>query len=138
KAVPPTAVIQPAPDDVAPGSTSFTSVVPASVPSDRHNSAPVWPLSAVNSRPPLNAVRLVGPDEAAPARTSLTRTVPAAVPSVFHSSRPAALSAAAKYATPPDTAGLDGLELTAVPAVFTSLTSAVSCGGSGPAVAAAV
>ncbi len=66
---------------------SFTSTVPAAVPSVFQSSAPFTPSLAWKYRTPLRTVKPYG-QELAPAAVlmSFTSTVPAAVPSLFQSS----------------------------------------------------
>ena len=73
---------------------SFTSTVPASVPSVFHSSLLCTPSSAMkNSVPPTRVkptggLKKVASDEHSPGQMSFTSDVPAAVPSLFQSSRP--------------------------------------------------
>ena len=73
-----------------PGQMSFTSTVPASVPSLFHSSAPMEPPSALKNSVDPAAVMPDGEEAPVPGLMSLTCTVPASVPSLFHSSAPAA------------------------------------------------
>src|SRR3954453_17251716 len=81
---------------------SFTSIVPAGVPSVFHSSAPAMPSVAAKSIVPFKLMKPFGEEELGhepyglelwPGKMSLTSTVPPDVPSVFHSSRPFASTA---------------------------------------------
>src|SRR5881396_626657 len=63
-----------------PGQTSFTSTVPASVPSLFHSSQPVSGANAMKYSTPPASVSQLGPDEHRPGQMFLTSTVPSAVP----------------------------------------------------------
>ena len=66
---------------------SFTSTVPAAVPSLFHSSVPLAPSLAREEQRAVDVGQVVGiASRTLPAWMSLTRTVPAAVPSLFHSS----------------------------------------------------
>src|SRR5687768_7729302 len=74
---------------------SYTSVVPAAVPSVLYSRVRPNPDVQKNTAPPYS-IMPNGFDEDRPGATSATRTVPSAVPSVFHSSRPLASAVAEK------------------------------------------
>src|SRR5437762_13583879 len=83
-----------------PAFISFTSFVPAAVPSVDHNSLPLVPLFAVKKRVLLKRKKLVGTELAVPILISFIKVVPAAVPSVAHNSAPFALLAPVKKSFP--------------------------------------
>src|SRR5947209_18849823 len=90
---------------------SLTITVPASVPSDFHNSRPWTPSSAVKYRVLPTATRLSGPRYPyGEGLMSLTRSVPASVPADFHSSRPWTASSAGKNRHAPTAVGWQGEE----------------------------
>ena len=83
-----------------PTTMSFTSTVPASVPSVCHSSLPFTGSDALKYKLPFTFVRYRGDEPAAPGLISFTRVVPATVPSVFQSSLPATPSFAVKNSVP--------------------------------------
>ena len=83
-------------EPVAPALMSSTCVVPASVPSLFHSSAPCVPLVALKNKVPFTLARLAGRELPDPTKMSFTSAVPASVPSVFQSSIPSKGSVAVK------------------------------------------
>lgn len=88
---------------------SFTSVVPAEVPSVTHNSWPLVPSLPVNNALPLPSALKEKPQmpeprvampSAGPGWTSRTNVVPSGVPSVIQSSRPLVASSAPNTVRP--------------------------------------
>src|SRR6266511_2129203 len=79
---------------------SFTTVVPAVVPSDFQSSRPVVPSSARKNSVPFTLVRAIGRLLPTPLHMSFTSVVPAVVPSDFQSSRPLVPSLALKNRVP--------------------------------------
>ena len=84
--VPLTFVSPPGVEEEAPGLTSFTMTVPASVPSLFQSSIPLTPSDALKKSVPWTFVRLAGAELPTSGVTSMTRTLPASVPSLFHNS----------------------------------------------------
>src|SRR4051812_23196920 len=83
-----------------PGRTSRTILVPAAVPSVRHNSRPYAVVVAAKYRYWLDGYSISIVVGAEPGEMSATGWVPAAVPSLVHSSRPRPLASHMKYARP--------------------------------------
>ena len=79
---------------------SFTSTVPAAVPSLFQSSVPFVRSDALKYSVPLTFVRYEGYEEPEPVTMSFTSTVPAAVPLLFHNSVPFVGSDALKYSMP--------------------------------------
>ena len=87
-------------EPVGPGTMSFTSAVPAAVPSLCHSSGPWVPSSALKKRSPLTLVSSDRYELLGPGLMSFTSAVPAAVPSLCHSSYPVLRSKAMKKRAP--------------------------------------
>lgn len=101
-------------DDAVPVLMSFTSCVPAGVPSVIQSSVPVSgavvPSFAENSTELPNRVRFCGAPFKLPTRMSRNRIVPAAVPSVENSSLPTPGTPASISTRPFSTVRLPGLD----------------------------
>jgi hypothetical protein len=86
KTVPFALVSEPGDEEADPAVMSFTSTVPASVPSLLQSSLPFTGSVAAKKSVPFTFVRFDGNDGLAPGTMSFTRTVPASVPSLLQSS----------------------------------------------------
>src|SRR5262249_41466264 len=102
---PPAAAISTTPEERRPGSRSFSSVVPAALPSLRQGSRPWVPSSAVKNSVPLTSVSSCGNEARGPGAPSFTSRVPLLLPSVRHSSSGCPGSVPTKKSWLPETAG---------------------------------